>query len=306
MRRCIDLCEQAVALDPRFALGYCGIADAYAMLSLRGMVLPKKALAHARAAVDKALALAPELGEAFCSLAFVRLLDWDWDRLEDDFLRAIELNPAQPIVYCWYGKYLTAVGRLQQGIAMSEKARLCDPFAPQIAAAVGWAQYLARRQKDAVRTLLRTIAQQPKHFLPRLKLCTVFVQTGKHREALKQARAAARLAGNSTESLAALAMVHAARSEHETSQRILDDLLRERASRCVLAYNIARIYAAAGNVSQTLNWLTTACDEKDPDMIELGCDPLFDFLRAHPQFRILISRVSILAELSSRAAVAKR
>jgi TolB-like protein/Tfp pilus assembly protein PilF len=305
MRRCIELCQQAVALDPSFALGYCGIADAHAMLALRGMALPKDVLPLARTAIRRARALAPELGEAFCSLAFVRLLDWDWDRLEEDFLRAIELNPSQAIVYCWYGKYLTAVGRLQQGIAMSEKARLLDPFAPQIAAAVGWAEYLSRQQKDAVRTLLRTIDQQPKHFLPRLKLCMVYVQIGRRREALVQVRNSARLADNSTESLAALAMVHVARGEHQTAKPIIQDLLQRRESRCVLAYNIARIHAAARDASQTLRWLTTACEEKDPDMIELGCDPLFDFVRSEPRFSRLLSRVWREHPSPAGAAVAK-
>jgi len=77
----------------------------------------------AKMAARKALDLDPELGEAMGSLAHVRLHDWDWEGLEKDFQRAIELNPVNGIVYYWYGELLMSLGRPDEAIAVTQNGR---------------------------------------------------------------------------------------------------------------------------------------------------------------------------------------
>src|SRR5256886_12143666 len=98
MRNSIAQYEEAIRRHPDYAMAYAGVADTYVMLACRGMVSAKETFRKARAAARKALELDAELGEAHGSLAHVRLHDWDWEGLDRDFLRAIELHPAQPIV----------------------------------------------------------------------------------------------------------------------------------------------------------------------------------------------------------------
>jgi len=93
--------EQAIRLYPQYAMAYAGVADSYVMLACRGMVPAKDTFRKAKEAARKAIDLDSELGEAHGSLAHVRLHDWDWEGLEADFERAIDLNPAQAIVYYW-------------------------------------------------------------------------------------------------------------------------------------------------------------------------------------------------------------
>src|SRR5256886_7728267 len=152
----------------------------------------------------RALELDGELGEAHGPLAHVRLHDWDWEGLDRDFLRAIELHPAQPIVYYWYGEFLMSMGRPEEAIAMTRRAQQADPLSPVIAASLAMILYLARHYDEAARMLQRAQEIDPDHFLPHLRMGLVRLQQEGYPEAIRELQTAARLANHSTETLAAL------------------------------------------------------------------------------------------------------
>ena len=129
--------QEAIDLDPNYALAYSGIAEAYGLLaSSTGGWLPKKAYPKAKAAAQKALEIDDALGEAHCSLGFFRLLyDWNFAEAEREFRRAIELSPNHPNSHDGYGFYLKAVGRQAKrsksaktaGARSAFPVRLCQP-----------------------------------------------------------------------------------------------------------------------------------------------------------------------------------
>src|SRR5438105_4951154 len=204
MRDSIALYEEAIRRQPDYAMAYTGVADSYVMLACRGMVSAKETFRRARAAARKALELDGELGEAHGSLAHVRLHDWDWEGLDRDFLRAIELHPAQPIVYYWYGEFLMSMGRPEEAIAMTRRAQQADSLSPVIAASLAMILYLARKYDEAVKVLQRAQEIDPGHFLPHLRMGLVRLQQKSYPEAIRELQTAARLANHSTETLAAL------------------------------------------------------------------------------------------------------
>src|SRR5256885_11545246 len=170
MRDSIAQYEEAIRRQPDYAMAYAGVADSYVLLACRGMVSAKDSFRKAKAAARQALELDGELGEAHGSLAHVRLHDWDWEGLDRDFLRAIELHPAQPIVYYWYGEFLMSMGRPQDAIAMTRRAQQADPLSPVIGASLAMILYLARQYDEAARVLQRTHEIDPDHFLPHLRM----------------------------------------------------------------------------------------------------------------------------------------
>jgi tetratricopeptide (TPR) repeat protein len=101
------------------------------------------------------------------------LHDWDWKGLEGDFQRAIELNPAQAIVYYWYGEFLMSMGRPEEAIAVTQKAYQTDPLSAVIGASLGMILYLARRYDQAVDVLQRAEEVSPDHFLPHMRMGSV-------------------------------------------------------------------------------------------------------------------------------------
>ena len=291
MRRSIDHYEDAIRRDPEYAMAYAGIADTYVMLACRGMVSAKDTFRKAKAAACRALELDAELGEAHGSLAHVRLHDWDWEELDRAFQRAIELHPAQPVVYYWYGEFLMSMGRPEEAIAMTRRALQADPLSPVIGASLGMILYLARRYDEAVDVLRRARDIDPQHFLPQMRLGLVYLQQGKHAEAIRELTRAAQLADHSTESLAALGTAYAAADRTAEARQIVAQLEQRQQERYVLPYNFAKIHAAAGDRDETFAWLERAYQEGNPDLIELNSEPVFDGLRAEPKFSELMRRV---------------
>ena len=291
LRNSIALYEEAIRRQPDYAMAYTGVADSYVMLACRGMVSAKETFRRARAAARKALELDGELGEAHGSLAHVRLHDWDWEGLDRDFLRAIELHPAQPIVYYWYGEFLMSMGRPEEAIAMTRRAQQADPLSPVIAASLAMILYLARKYDEAVKVLQRAQEIDPGHFLPHLRMGLVRLQQKSYPEAIRELQTAARLANHSTETLAALGTGYAMAGMSGEARGIVAQLQASQAEHYVLPYNIAKIYAAACDQERTLEWLERAYQEGNPDLIELNSEPVFDRLRGEPMFSELMRRV---------------
>jgi len=106
--------EQAIQMDPKFALAYSGLADSYILMGSysHGQIPPREAMSKARAAAERALAIDDTLAEAHASLAFVKLnYDWDWPGVEREFRRALELGPNDARTHHWYSNYLMAMSR---------------------------------------------------------------------------------------------------------------------------------------------------------------------------------------------------
>jgi tetratricopeptide (TPR) repeat protein len=291
MRKSILQYEEAIRKNPEYAMAYVGIADSYVMLACRGMAPAKETFLKAKVAARKALDLDRDLADAHGSLAHVRLHDWDWEGLEEDFQRAIELNPAEAIVYYWFGEFLMSKGRPDEAIAVTQKAHEIDPLSPVIGASLAMILYLARRYDDAAAIVQQTRELNPEHFLTYLRMGYVRVQQRRYDDAIREMQIAVTRADRSTETLGALAIAFAAAGKMEQAQPLLDELESPSCKRYVLPYNVAKIYAAAGNAEKAFYWLETAYKEGNPDLIELNSEPLFEAIRVEPPFLDLMRRV---------------
>jgi len=291
MRASIAQYELAIRDSPEYAPAYAGIADSYVMLACRGMVPAKETFRRARSAARRAIELDRDLGDAHGSLAHVRLHDWDWEGLEQDFKKATELNPSLAIVHYWYAEFLMCQGRRDAAIASTETAHRLDPLSPVIGSSLAMILYLARRYDQAETVLTDTLQRSPKHFLPHLRLGLVRVQQRRYDDAVSEIKLAIRLAGHSTETLAALGMAYAAQGNADRAHRIVAQLERLRGKRYVLPYNIAKIYAAECDKKKAFEWLETAYEGGNPDLIELNSEPIFDGIRRSPRFAHLMHRI---------------
>jgi TolB-like protein/Tfp pilus assembly protein PilF len=291
MRESIRHFELSLRQSPTYAPAHAGIADAYVMLACRGMVPAKETFQRARAAAQRALEFDGELGDAHGSLAHVRLHDWDWDGLDQAFRRAIELSPSLAIVYYWYAEYLMCQHRRDEALAAAESAYRMDPLSPVIRSSLAMIRYLARRNREAAELLVQACEANPEHFLPHLRLGLVRIQQRRYEDAIRVLKTAIRLADRSTESLATLGMAYAASGRKLQAARIVGQLERLRGRRYVLPYNIAKIHAAGRDRTRTLQWLETAYEGGNPDLIELNSEPVFDFVRGDPRFNQLMRRI---------------
>lgn len=117
IRKAIEYFEQAIEKDPAYALAWAGLSDCWGALGMDryAAVPPSEALPKAKAAARKALEIDDRLGEAHTSLAWARTLDWEWEGAEEDFRRAIQMNPEYAHSHRFYGFLLASLGRFDEG-----------------------------------------------------------------------------------------------------------------------------------------------------------------------------------------------
>ena len=293
LRKSIEYFNQAIAEDPSYAAAYDGLSDSYALLALRGIIAPREGLLKAKAAARKALEIDDSLGEAYASLAHVRLHDWDWFGLEEEFKRALKLNPGHAIAYHWYSEYLMAMGRADESIAVVKQAQETDPLSPVITSTLGFAFLFARKYDPAIEQFRKALELDPNHFLSHYRLGHIYSLKGLHREAIEAAQKSVALSGRSTETLAGLAQAYAAAGMSEEMQKVLDELTERSKERYVSPYYVAKIYASLGEKEQALHWLEKGYEERNPDFIELKVEPVLDVLRTDERFRDLLRRVGL-------------
>jgi len=292
MRKGIEYFNQAIQGQPDYAAAYVGLADSYALLALRGIVPAKEAFPKARAAAQKALDLDEALGDAYATMAHVRLHEWDWAGLDQEFKRALELTPGNAMAYSWYSEYLTTMGRPDESIAVVKKAQEIDPVSPVVSTTLPHSYYFARRLDPAMEYLRKSLDLDPHHFLLHLRLAQVYIAKHMHQQAIEEMQKAVSDSGRSTEALTGLAQAYAAARMTGPMQQVIDELTRGADTRYVSAYNVAKIYASLGDKTPTFAWLEKAYDEHNPDLIELKREPCFDGMRSDPRFAGLLRRMN--------------
>ena len=286
----IEYFTRAIEHEPDYAAAYDGLCDSYVMLACRGVLPVTETFKKAMEAAQHALTIDPDLGEAHASLAHVRLHSWDWDGLDGDFRRALDLNPGYAMAYYWYAEYLIASGRPEEAVAMVRKALSIDPLSSVLNASHGMILYLARRLPESMDALRRGLEVDPAHFLLHFRLGLVCMQAGSSRDSIDEMQRAVELSGRSTEALAGLAQAYAVAGMDDAMDKTLGDIVN-RTDRYVSPYNVARVHAAHRDPERTFEWLERAYAERNPDLIELRTDPVFDSVRAEPRFADLLRRV---------------
>jgi tetratricopeptide (TPR) repeat protein len=184
-----------------------------------------------------------------------------------------------------------AVGRPDESITMARNAHRMDPLSSVLSAALSMILYMARRHDESIEHLHKALELDADHFLLHFRLGLVYLQTGLKRRAIDEMHKAVALSGRSTETLTGLAQAHAAAGTREEMQRVIDELQQQAIRRYVSPYNMARIYAASSNADESFAWLEKACQERNPDLIELRADPVFDTIRSDRRFADVLYRV---------------
>ncbi len=290
LQKGLEYFQQAIDYEPRYAAAYDGVSDSYVMLACRGVLPARETFQLARTAVLTALEIDSTLGEAYATLAHVRLHDWDWTNLDEAFRHALERNPGHAFAYYWYGEYLMTMRRTDDAVAMVKTAHELDPLSSVLSSSLGMILYLGRRYDEAIGYLGTALDLDANHFLLHFRLGLVYLQKQLWTAAIEEMRRAVSLSGRSTETLTGLAQAYAAAGLPSEMQEIVGEIERE-PLRYVSPYNMSRIYAAAGDAGRAFQWLERAYQERNPDLIELVNEPAFDAVRNDPRFDDLLHRV---------------
>jgi len=296
LNKSIAYFQQAITRDPNYALAYCGLADAYALLGFRGHFPSKDAFSRAKAAALKAVELDDTLADAHVSLAFIaETHEWDWATAEREYKRALELNPGDARAHHWYAGYLMYVGRYDEGIAEAKRARDLDPLSLPVNNALAGRLLVAGRVDEALKQVQKTLEMNP-YFAPAHQtLGWVYLNSGKHEEAIQEFEKALQLSGKQdTDIMLDLGFADAAVGNREEARRILAKLKKLHQQGTVPAGSIAIMYGALGELNEAFAWLEKAYEERDPQLTYIRVPGRrYEPLRHDPRYRELLLRMGL-------------
>jgi len=281
--------EQALKLDPKYALAYCGLADTYAYMG--GVVMPsKEAVVKEKQFAQRALQLEPHLAEAHLSLAAALAGAFDWRNAEVEFDRAIELNPNLAWAYEIYAWYLGGLGRLDEAIAKDKKAIELDPLNSFFQAALAYFLYHARRYDDAIVQIKRTLELDPTSTLAHHLLGCCLLWKGDAAGAIAEfERSKIMVAGAWYQGL--LGYAHATSGDRPKTEQILRELEQMAKRQYVSSTAFADIHLGLGEKEKALDWLEKAYQDQESACWYLKVDPIYDRVRDEPRFEALVQKV---------------
>lgn len=287
----INSFQEAIKIDPGYALAYSGMADSYALLADIGAVAPNDAMPRAKAAAEKAIELDNELAEGYTSLGFVKLsYDWDWPSAEKDFKRALELNPNYATAHQWYASYLLQMGRYSDATEEIKRAQQLDPLSLIINANKGYYLYFARQYDAAIEQYRKTLEINPSFGVGRFYLAQAYVQKKMYAEAIAEFQKLITSPGEDLETAAALGYAYAQSGRRDEAQKILTEMMELSKNRYVSPLYIATVYTGLGDHDRAIEWLNKAYEARHPGLVLIKVDPMFDSLRSEQRFQELLKR----------------
>lgn len=296
VQRSVEVFSQAIAVDPKYAAAYSGLADAYIVAGSYGnsFLAPKTAMPKAEEAAKKALELNGNSAEAHTSLAYIRLIyDWDWKGAEAEFRRALELNPNYPTAHHWYSHELMAEGRVQESHEQSEQALYLEPTNVLMNEHMAWHHMMAREYARSIPQALKTIELDPDFVQAHRVLALNYLYTGRVREACDEFDKGVALSHDDPIARAYLARCYALFHRQAEAREILAALVKESVERYISAAEIAAVYAALNDNDASIEWLKKACDERASALIYVNVDPVFDHMRGDPRFQSIVTCVHL-------------
>ncbi len=282
--------QHAIQKDDTFAAAYAGLADTYLDMGNYQMGPAETLIPKAKQAAEKALQLDDRLAQAHTSLAAIRFYHLEGN-VEEEFQRAIALDPGYAQGIHWYALYLAAVGRKEESIREIKLARDIDPKSLIINANVGWCYYVAGDYDHAEEAEKSTVRMDPSFVTAHGYLGQVHVAKKQYAEAIDEYRTAVSLSPGFIAGQADLAHGYAISGKKTEAEEILHEMEEQQGKKYVSAYDFAVVYAGFRDVNKTLEWLEKAYVERNGRMVNLAVHPQFAFLRNEPRMQNLVEKI---------------
>jgi tetratricopeptide (TPR) repeat protein len=217
--------------------------------------------------------------------------DWDWAGAEREFRRAIEFNPSYATAHHWYSHYWMAMGRTEESLAASQRARILDPLDLNISIHLAWHFYMTHMYDHVLEQCRNRLEIEKKFYQAHFFAGLAYEQKGALRQAVAELRQATALDGRNPRSLAALAHAYGLAGETDEARRILNELLALSGRSDVSPSQVALVYASLGEKDRAFEWLERAFRDRCAELVELKIDPRLAPLRSDSRFLSLVRRV---------------
>ncbi len=285
---------EAINEDPAYAPSYAGLATVYLAFGWYGGLTPDEAFPKAKAAAGRALELDSTLAEGHASLGYISTFyDWDWDAAERHLSKALQFNPNSQTIHLFYLWYLISQGRVDESLAVVNRAYELDPLSPMVAQNVGFRLWFAGRYEDAMEQYQKTLKFDPNSPTTIWLIGLVYLQEELYEEGIAAFQSAIDQSGDNPEYMAWLGYANALAGNRGEAKEILAELEALSTQQNVSSYDLARIHIGLGEMDQAFARFQRAYDKRAPWMAYLKVDPTLDPARSDSRFEDLLRRMNL-------------
>ncbi len=289
-----DYFLQSLEKDPLYAQAYAGLADYYSVLPFYTNSPPKEVFPKAEAAVKRALELDNSNASAHAALAYLRTYyDWKFGDADEEFQRALNLNPNDATVHQRYSRYLVSLGRIDDALREINLAQQLDPLSLLAKANAGMIYFFSHDYDSAVLQLRKVLQEDPKFPVAHWGLGLVYEQKRNIQEALAEFEAAASVERNDVNIITSLAHAYALAGQKDRAGNFIQELQAHAKQEYVSGYHFAVVYLGLGEKDAALASLEEAFRDRSTLLIYLKMDPRFDSLRSDSRFIDLLRRIGL-------------
>ncbi len=290
----LDSYQQALALDPAFALAYSGLGDLFTRQGngtsgAQAVENYKKATSY----IKRALELDGDLSEAHASLGRLkRNNDWDWTGAERSFKKAIELDPNNALAIAWYAQMLSFLGRPDEALAMVDRAVEIDPVTPMVEDVKFAILESAGRYEEGLKLAEERHNYDKRNHTARRALPTFLFHTGQYERALAVTEEiAATDRGRQFVWSSLLATLYSKTGNPTKAGEHLEKLEALSKENSKADYSLALNYAELGRTDDALAALEKCFELREERLVWLNVEPRLAPIRDDPRFKQLVDKM---------------
>jgi DNA-binding winged helix-turn-helix (wHTH) protein/TolB-like protein/Tfp pilus assembly protein PilF len=288
--------RQAIDLDPAYALAYSGLADCYAVLGWYGNHSFDDTFPKAKALAEKALEIDSSLADPHATLGLALHSYYSaWARAENEYKRALELNPNYATAHHWYGWYLIQVGRRDESVQEMKRALELDPLSLQINTDLGAVLLDAYRPDEAIRYLKAALEMDQDFAEAHFGLGLAYLQKGDFEQSITELERARELSHDRPDVLSHLGNAYALAGQTTKAMSILAQLNAMPKQNNVSPYHLAVVFLGLGEKEKALAALEAAASQGQSGFLTgLKAEPTFDPLRYEPRFQNVLISIGLM------------
>jgi tetratricopeptide (TPR) repeat protein len=232
--------------------------------------------------------------EAYTVMGAVEaMFDWDWKSAEASFRKAIALKEDLAEAHHWYARFvLGPLGRHDESVAEMKRALNWDPYAPILHTNLGVELYFARRYDEAIRQLQKVVDMDPRFNLAYWTLGMAWAAKGNLPKAVESLNTARRLEPGAKPDLI-LAYCYAALGKTKDARELRDKTVRKYRRPLYTASELAYVQSALHESEAAIASLKISLQEREPQLIQIGSDPRFDWIRDKPEFSNILRSIGL-------------
>lgn len=284
--------RRSTELDPTFAPAYSSLSIFFFAQAINGVRPASELFPLARTAALKSVELDDRLAEAHSALAVVKhAYEWEWAEAEREHMRAVLLNPNSVDAHLWYGDFLTAMGRSEDGVRQSREAVGVDPVSPFANLHLGWSLYFAGRYDESIEQLKRVLELDPEFAWANMELAWNYSKKGMYSEAISQCQRAVQVAPDNQIILGSCGRTYGQSGRRRDAQVLLARLMAIGRKGYVNPCDLAVLYDGMGDNDHAIEWLQRAYNERSTNLLFLRIE-YSDRLQADPRFQALIAKLN--------------